>query len=269
MSELDEQQPQDQQQNDQQDTQRQSDEARARSMGWRPREEFRGDESKWVDATEFVRRGEEHLPIVRAELKRTRQDLDETRRLAREALDFQRQQQERERKRLQGEIEALKQQQLAAVQSGDTQAYLQTEQAIKAKTEQMPAEVKPIPAPGPAPEAIDFKRRNPWFERDAALRGAANGIHEELLQSEPGLSLAENLARVEEEVKRRFPDRFVNPRRNSPGTVEGVTQTGGRPPGTRKKGYADLPAEAKAACDKYVAQKLMTRDQYLADYQFD
>lgn len=268
MSELEGQEPQEQQ-NEQQDTQRQSDETRARSMGWRPKEEFRGDETKWVDATEFVRRGEEHLPIVRAELKRTRQDLDETRRLAREALEFQRQNNERERKRLQGEIEGLKQQQLAAVQSGDTQAYLQTEQAIKNKTEQMPAEIKPQPAPPVPPEVADFKRRNPWFERDPALRGAANGIHEELLANEPELSLAENIQRVEEEVKRRFPDRFVNPRRNSPGTVEGVTQTGGRPSGAKKKGYADLPAEAKAACDKYVAQKLMTREQYLADYQFD
>jgi hypothetical protein len=34
----------------------------------------------------------------------------------------------------------------------------------------------------------------------------------------------------------------------------------------RKKGYIDLPAEARAACDKFVAQKLMSRDQYLSDY---
>jgi hypothetical protein len=41
-------------------------EQRAVEMGWAPKEEFRGDPDKWIDAESYVRRGEEVLPIVQA-----------------------------------------------------------------------------------------------------------------------------------------------------------------------------------------------------------
>jgi hypothetical protein len=41
------------------------------------------------------------------------------------------------------------------------------------------------------------------------------------------------------------------------------------PTGKKKKGYNDLPAEAKAACDKFVKQKLMTVEQYVNEYEWD
>src|SRR6185436_4853984 len=40
-------------------------EGRARRMGWRPQEEFRGPKDKWVDASQFVERGETELPVLR------------------------------------------------------------------------------------------------------------------------------------------------------------------------------------------------------------
>jgi hypothetical protein len=39
-------------------------EVRARTMGWVPKEEYKGNPDNWRDANEFVRRGEEILPIV-------------------------------------------------------------------------------------------------------------------------------------------------------------------------------------------------------------
>lgn len=42
----------------------------ARSMGWRPQEQFQGDPDNWVDADEFVRRGREVLPILKHNNKR-------------------------------------------------------------------------------------------------------------------------------------------------------------------------------------------------------
>src|SRR5574337_330948 len=47
----------------------------AREMGWRPKEEFDGEEGKWVDAKTFVERGEHIMPILRANNKRIKQDL--------------------------------------------------------------------------------------------------------------------------------------------------------------------------------------------------
>src|SRR3990167_3752736 len=50
-------------------------ETQARDMGWRPKEEFKGSEDKWVDAKTFIDRGEHVLPIVKATANRLREDL--------------------------------------------------------------------------------------------------------------------------------------------------------------------------------------------------
>lgn len=47
----------------------------AKEMGWRPKDEYEGDEEKWVDAKTFVERGEHIMPILRANNKRIKQDL--------------------------------------------------------------------------------------------------------------------------------------------------------------------------------------------------
>ena len=50
-------------------------EDRARQMGWVPLEQFKGSEDKWVDAETFVERGEQVLPILRANNHRLHNDL--------------------------------------------------------------------------------------------------------------------------------------------------------------------------------------------------
>lgn len=51
-------------------------ETAAREMGWRPKEEFRGEPEKWVDAETFVSRGEHFLPIVRADREKLRAQVE-------------------------------------------------------------------------------------------------------------------------------------------------------------------------------------------------
>jgi hypothetical protein len=35
------------------------------------------------------------------------------------------------------------------------------------------------------------------------------------------------------------------------------------------KSYENLPPEAKAACDRFVKQKLMTKEQYVSEYDWN
>lgn len=44
-------------------------EQRAREMGWSPREQWRGNPDNWIDASTFVQRGEQVLPILQANLR--------------------------------------------------------------------------------------------------------------------------------------------------------------------------------------------------------
>ena len=45
-------------------------EKRARAMGWRPKEEFKGDPDKWVDAAQFADNADKSLPLAKAEARR-------------------------------------------------------------------------------------------------------------------------------------------------------------------------------------------------------
>jgi hypothetical protein len=49
----------------------------AREMGWTPQDKFKGDPEKWVDADEFVRRGEHLMPILRKTNTRLKGELAE------------------------------------------------------------------------------------------------------------------------------------------------------------------------------------------------
>ena len=48
----------------------------ARAMGWRPQDEFGGDPERWVDADTFVARGEQVMPLLKAQNKKLRQEMD-------------------------------------------------------------------------------------------------------------------------------------------------------------------------------------------------
>lgn len=257
----------------QQDQLRQQAETKARAMGWRPKDQFRGDPTKWVEAEEFVRRGEQHLPILRDRLDRTQRELEELRQTSREALEMQRENQKRERARLQAEIDDLKAKRRDAVASGDQAAFDAAERGIEQREKVMPPEPKaPVePAAGRdiPPEALEFEQRNEWFRSDPVLRRKAIALHNaQLADPDDKRPLAEKLLEVENEVKRLHPHKFSNQRRNGASSVDGGGDLGGggQPRNGAKKGYQDLPAEARAACDRYVGQKLMTREQYIADY---
>src|SRR5215467_6458666 len=55
-------------------------EKQARSMGWQPESEWKGRKEAWVDAAEFVKRGETFVPFLQHERKKLRGELETERR---------------------------------------------------------------------------------------------------------------------------------------------------------------------------------------------
>lgn len=245
----------------------QVEEAEARRAGWRPKEEYQGDPAKWVEASEFNRRGREHVPILRDKVKRLEGRVQELLDANRQFGEFQKSARDAERKRLQGEIENLKAQQLNAVQAGDTQTYLATEQQIKARTEAIPKDEPPAPVQPTLPvEVREFVEQNPWMDTDPAMRRKAVALHQaQLSDPDDHRPLNEKLAEVGNEMRRLYPHKFGNPNRVRPAAVDGGAAI--TPVKSSRRGYSDLPAEAKAACDKYVKTiPGYSREKYLADY---
>ena len=50
-------------------------EEKALEMGWVPQDKWTGDPDKWTDARSYVERGEQILPILRANNRRLQDDL--------------------------------------------------------------------------------------------------------------------------------------------------------------------------------------------------
>lgn len=187
-------------------------EVKARQMGWVPQDEWKGDPDKWREADEFVRYGEEHNGILRQQLDKALARLDTIE--GEYASKFQNIERmnnlalKRQRDSLVAKYEAEKRK---AVSEGDEAAYDKAVQAESADLERLAEEAeaaaKPSPAKGPtipaeqAQAVKDWAARNEWFRRDHVLNATAHAIHEDLLRSKPGLSVKENLAEVEKEVR--------------------------------------------------------------------
>lgn len=256
-------------------------EATARRMGWRPKEEYKGDESKWVDADSFVAKVQDEVPLLKRTLRdmdgrfaRLEKKYDEQTQVLTDFREFASRGEQRAYERALDELKAKRE---VAVASADTAAF----HAAQSEIDKLNSETKPtttvkkdpptdttrVPEIHPAMAA--WYEKNQWFNNDTLLHNVAKGFDAQIMKDQPGIDLADRLERVTEMVKERFPEKFGgNTRREAPGAV----LTPGANTTTRRnaKSYDNLPADAKKACDKYVKTiPGFTREQYVKTYAWD
>jgi len=247
-------------------------ETRARAQGWVPKEEFRGPADKWRDAAEFVKRGEEELPILR----------ERSRTLERRIADMERENSaklarleritttalERQRADLEARYNAAMRD---AVQTGDVQRFDQLQRDRAQAVDDFDKRVQPqqpdqsgLP-PQIASAVQAWKQQNEWFDRDPQLNAAAQALHIGLNRDKPGMSLADNLAEVSRQVRQMFPEKF-GVQRSDPAIVEG---SGGRmATSTRKSPESTLTAEERRIGERFVKEGLFKNlGEYARDLQ--
>lgn len=250
-------------------------EAEAREFGWVPKEEFKGNPEDWRDADTFLSRGREINGFLRRDLekitsnyKRTKAELDEVRQTMEEFRKYHNETEARAYKRA---IEELKREKIEAVNSGDGEKVVAIEEQIETlkEAQQKPA-TKTTTSTTPAPNTayISWAKANLWYETDAELRAYADLVADEVKAENPGIQGREFLDAVTAKVKEEMPEKFSNPARSS-SAVSSSAEGRAPAPRTNKKSYENLPPEAKAACDRFVKQKLMTREQYVSEYEWD
>ena len=256
----------------------------AESQGWVPKERFRGNESDWVDADTFVKRGREILPILRKnnenlikDLQATKDQLKEFREAAEEFKKFQRESYERKAQEYESQIQEIKESRAQAISDGDGQKVNALDDALdqaKENFKEAKQSVKDVVSakdPEPTPEAIDpglqaWLDRNTWFGQDKRLTGMVNGIGESLRLEFPLLKGQAFLDKLDEVLAEEFPNKFG--KKQSPSSrVESGSGRQSRSGGNAQS-YDNLPSGAKSACDRFVKQKLMTREQYVADFDW-
>ena len=215
----------------------------AKRMGWTPKEEWKRDPAKWVDAPDFLENTPRELELAKDRLRRNAQ--------ATEAVI----EEERRRSRQQA-IDELR----AAERAGDTERANAAVERVQA-TE------------GPPPQIAAWIRENPWFNDDPAARALAAATTDRL-KARP---IAEQLEAAEQEVRRRFPEHFgqaethEEPRetrlsevRRPPPMANGSRGPGSTP---KEKGFSDIPAGDRATFNQKLLKHFRSRNMSEAEAQ--
>lgn len=220
--------------------------ALAHDMGWRPKEEFKGDPETWKPAAEFIRAGHEIQRNLGRELKSLRTTVDTMQRTSTTLLE---QQLEEQRTKLAQKYEA-------AVEDGDAKGAAETLRSLDKLDEQQPAK------PTLSPEAQSFQERHAsWLGKDALATKRAITLCNELHGQ--GYTQSEQLEMAERTIKREFPELFPAPAKRQAATHES-SRAAGKTNG--KKGFADLPPEAQTVALDMENRLNIPRDTYATNY---
>ena len=244
-------------------------EAKARTMGWVPEDEWKGTPPPrgFLDAKTFVERGEQVIPILQSQLKKRdesvenlQKQLEELKTTAKQTNAFLQKQMQKEREEAQQRIATLEAARAQAITEGDGEAAVAAERQIH-QIRQEPVGQDPM-----AQEMVqNFLRENPWYADDPVMRDWADGRAEALKQKglPPGPLLLEQIAK---DAKDAFPHKFEAPSQTA--AVEGNGRRGGTSWG--KRSFDDLPDDAKAKFAEY--KELipgLTKRQWLDQYEWD
>ena len=241
-------------------------ESRARAQGWAPLEDWRGDPDRWKTAEEFVEFSERNAGAAQENLTRMEKKLlkveEENQRL-REGLDelktYHSQTAKREYDRAYAKI---KEDMNQAVEEGDTERFKKAEVKMDALIKDQEPDVIGHPKDTKEDDLTarnlkvqkEWEADNSWYSEEAEMHDYAWKVNNMLRNSGKGdLPQKEFLAELTKRVAKKFPDYFEteNPRRRSAGAVEGDSHGMAKEAGRKKgKGYNDLPASAREACDR-------------------
>lgn len=237
-------------------------EAKALKMGWTPKDEFKGDPAKWRPAEEFVERGENMLPIVKAQVKRQEKEIAELKESMRQFGEYHTKTEMRAYERA---VADLKAQRAAAIAAGDGEGFDRVDEQLTALRQEVETRERNKQAPKETelnPEYIEWESKNPWI-KDKDMEREATKVGENLIALGAKETGSDFLDRVKDAMKLKFPEKFENKRRETAPSVESGSpaRRGGG------KSYADLPADAKAACERMAKNAYSDKPKELAAFK--
>lgn len=226
---------------------------KALEQGWKPKEQFEGNEDEFIDAAEFVRRGELFGKIEHQsrELKAVRQALEALKshnsKIEQSAYDR--------------ALKALQDQRRALIVEGEhEQAFKLEDQIDDVKKEK---ERVARDAATPVVQEIDpafqvWVDKNSWYTKDVAMQAVADRVGLEMARR--GVPQADVLRKVEEEVRQAFPHKFANVKSERPNAVE-ASSRGGQ---SAARTSMALSEDERGIMRKIVATGVMTEAEYMS-----
>ncbi len=196
-------------------------EQKALEQGWIPKEEFHGNEDDFIDAKEFVRRGELFSKIEHQskELKAVRQALEA----------FKQHHSKVRESEYNRALKALQDAKKEALVEGEHDKFFALEEKIdevkREKAEFVQEASKPVvQTETQHPEFQNWVQKNPWYEANRPMRAFADDLGRELASQ--GYTPTQVLKQVEIEIRKEFPQKFQNPKATRASGVEEPTRSG-------------------------------------------
>jgi len=252
-------------------------EQEAKQLGWVPQDEYRGDPDKWRDAKDFVEFGERILPILKSNNKKLHEVLGKTeaevkqlRETMQQFAEHHKKTAEREYKKAEKEFDAklkrIKSEQTAAAKDGDIAKFQELENTREELEANKPEKPEEAAVGTPPPEFVEWVAENTWYNDDAELREEADLIGQIYRVKHPRMGAKSIFDYVSKQVKKLHPEKFENPNRQDAADVGSGNVDGNSQKSKGRKSYSDLPEDAKRACNMFVDEGLMTKEEYIKEY---
>jgi hypothetical protein len=233
-------------------------ELEAMELGWRPKEEFQGDEGKFIDAKEFVGRKSlyDKIEAQKNEIKTIRQGVDALKQHYAHV----------ETRAFEKALKQLEAQQKQAVRDGDADSFESIESQKKAleaerqefidATEQIKTE-----APQVHPELQAWVNRNPWYSKEPHMQLFADRLGQRLAASVSAGEITQKqaLEKISAAVKEEFPNKFRNPNRDKPSAVEATSKHTSSKPNSSFK----MTSEQELVWKSFERSGLMSKADYI------
>lgn len=250
-------------------------EEKALDKGWRPQSDFEGEPETWVDAGEFLRRGE-LMDRISDQTKQLRSASDKINKLE-ASMDYLT---EHNKKIAEREYDKayndLKQQKADAMGMGENLKVVEIDEKIadlKEARKELDSDTV-VKEPNRtqdnnqqlSPEMIQWKNDNTWYDDNPALAGAADRIALDYLNLYPDKegNFQAVLTHVSNKIREEFPEKF---NRSRPSAVNDVTsnRSYNKPRGRAKYTFNDLDEVQKEIGKRLVDKGDMTMEKYIQD----
>ena len=229
-------------------------EDQAREQGWVPKDDYTGDEHKWVEAGEFLRRGElfKKIDQVSRSAKRAEQTL----------ADFKKHYAKVKETEYVHALATLKAERSVARADGDFERADKLDdqmETVKAEAVAVKQEIlQTTEVPEVHPEVQEWVEKNSWYNKDLPMKAYADSVAMQLNQK--GIIGNALLKQLDEAVREAFPAKFKNPNRERVGSSESPSNKG-----SRSSGGFELNDQEQRIMNAFVRDGVMTKEEYITD----
>lgn len=237
----------------------------AREQGWVPQDEWKGPSEKWKPAEQFVEDGEQYHGTLKKKLGEVEFELQQVRTLKQDMETSLKKALVKEQKEKEDLRTRLRVERKRAFEERDSDAFDRADEALTELD-------KEATAPPHEPQGLDsdtqtWLNANDWYRTDPGLRAMADGHADFLRAINPHMTQTQRLAQVTEFVKTEAPHKFGKTKEGASSVETGGNRSGSDLSGTSsEQTYEALPPEAKLKCDEFVADKLLTKEEYVKIY---